>query len=208
VIELRTTQADTFAATLDGLSAAMFLVDAEGRIVHANAAGNAMLDDGSFIRSVNGRLAPVNSDAAQNLRDVFAAADLDDNAVGTKGISVPLVGREGEQVLAHALPLCSGSRSDTGRTYHDAVALFVHKAPTDTPPPPEMIAEIFKLTPSELRVLLATVEVGGGRDVAEALGISDNTVKTHLKRLYAKTGATRQADLVKLLAKFSSPLAV
>jgi DNA-binding CsgD family transcriptional regulator/PAS domain-containing protein len=206
VIELKTTQADTFAATLDGLSAAMFLVDAEGRIVHANAAGHAMLDDGSFIRVVNGRLAPVNSDAAQTLKDVFAAADLDDNAVGTKGISVPLVAREGEQVLAHALPLCSGTRSDTGKTYHAAAALFVHKAPVDAPPPPEAIAKTYKLTPSELRVLLATVEVGGGRDVAEALGISENTVKTHLKRLYAKTGATRQADLVKLLARFSSPL--
>jgi hypothetical protein len=46
------------------------------------------------------------------------------------------------------------------------------------------------------------VEVGGAPQVAETLGIGEGTVKTHLKRLYAKTGARRQADLVKLFAGY------
>ena len=69
-----------------------------------------------------------------------------------------------------------------------------------------MIAKAYKLTPTELRVLLAIVEVGGGPEVAEALGIADGTVKSHLSRLFEKTGARRQADLVKLVAGFSTPL--
>ena len=86
------------------------------------------------------------------------------------------------------------------------VALFVHKASLDTPSPPEVIAKAYKLTPSELRVLLAIVEVGGVPDVAGALGIAETTVKTHLGHLYQKTGANRQADLVKLVAGYSNPL--
>jgi DNA-binding CsgD family transcriptional regulator len=82
----------------------------------------------------------------------------------------------------------------------------VHKAALDAPAPPETIAKTFKLTPAELRVLLGVVEVGGAPEVAEALGIAASTVTTHLKHLYAKTGTSRQADLVKLVAKFSSPL--
>jgi DNA-binding CsgD family transcriptional regulator len=58
-----------------------------------------------------------------------------------------------------------------------------------------------------LRVLLAIVETGGVRETAEALGISQATVKTHLHRLFAKTDTRRQADLVKLAAGFASPLA-
>jgi DNA-binding CsgD family transcriptional regulator len=50
------------------------------------------------------------------------------------------------------------------------------------------------------------VEVGGVPQVAEALGIGESTVKTHLGRLYEKTGARRQADLVKLFAGYTSPL--
>ena len=75
-----------------------------------------------------------------------------------------------------------------------------------TPSPPEAIAKAYKLTPTELRVLLAIVEVGGVPEVAEALGVAETTVKTHLGRTYQKTGANRQADLVKLVAAFSNPL--
>jgi DNA-binding CsgD family transcriptional regulator len=69
-----------------------------------------------------------------------------------------------------------------------------------------VIAKAYKLTPMELRVLLAIVEVGGVPEVAEALGVAETTVKTHLGRVYKKTGTGRQADLVKLVAAFSSPL--
>jgi DNA-binding CsgD family transcriptional regulator len=42
---------------------------------------------------------------------------------------------------------------------------------------------------------------------ATLLGISENTLKTHLNRIYAKTGRSRQADLVKLVADIGTPLA-
>ena len=40
-------------------------------------------------------------------------------------------------------------------------------------------------------------------EIAEALGIADGTVETHLGHLFQKTGAKHQADLVKLVAGFS-----
>jgi DNA-binding CsgD family transcriptional regulator len=66
---------------------------------------------------------------------------------------------------------------------------------------------MYRLTPTELRVLLAIVDVGGVPEVAAALGVAVTTVKTHLGRLFEKTGVARQADLVKLVAGFSTPLA-
>ncbi len=81
----------------------------------------------------------------------------------------------------------------------------VHKAALATPSPPEAIAKAYKLTPMELRVLLAS-RSWGVPEVAEALGVAETTVKTHLGRTYQKTGANRQADLVKLVAAFSNPL--
>jgi len=42
--------------------------------------------------------------------------------------------------------------------------------------------------------------------VAAALGVADTTVRTHVSRLFEKTGASRQADLVKLVAEYSAPL--
>ena len=207
VIELQTTQAATFADTLDGISAGMLLVDARGGIVHANASGHAMLAEGSVLRAAGGKLAASNADAEEALYDVILAAGSGDAAVGIKGIAVPLPAREGERYVAHVLPLTSGARRRAGTSYAAVAALFVHKAALDQPPPPEAIAKTFQLTPSELRVLLGIVEVGGAPEVAEALGIAETTVKFHLKHLYEKTGAGRQADLVKLVAGFTTPLA-
>ena len=71
---------------------------------------------------------------------------------------------------------------------------------------PELIARTFDLTPAELRVFLSIVEVGGVPETAAVLGIAETTAKTHLHRVFAKTGVSRQADLVKLAAGFSNPL--
>jgi DNA-binding CsgD family transcriptional regulator len=206
VIDLAKAEAASLADTLDGISAAMVLVDATGRIVHANAAGHVMLDRADVVHADAGRLAVKDPQADQALADTFATAGDGDAAVGIKAIAVPLVARGGERYVAHVLPLTSGARRRAGTSYAAVAALFVHKAALDTPSPPEAIAKAYKLTPMELRVLLAVVEIGGVPEVAEALGIAETTVKTHLHQTYRKTGANRQADLVKLLAAFSNPL--
>ena len=61
------------------------------------------------------------------------------------------------------------------------------------------VAQFYKLTAAERRVLSAVVESGRVRSVADALGISQATVKTHLQNIFGKTGARRQIDLVKLV---------
>lgn len=207
VIDLKQAEAAMLAQTLDGLRAAMFLVDASGRVVHANAAGHMILADGDILRATGGgRLASGQSEINETLSDIFSAAFEGDAAVGTRGIALPLTARTGERHVAHVLPLTSGLRAQT-RLRHTAVAaVFVHKTALEAPSPPEAIAKAYTLTPTELRVFLALVEVGGVPEVAEALGIANSTVKTHLSRIYEKTGAGRQADLVKLVAGFSNPL--
>jgi DNA-binding CsgD family transcriptional regulator len=204
VIELKTAQAATFADTLDGITAAMFLVDARGRLVHANAAGNALIADADLLRMSGSRLAAADTQGDQALTEIFAAAGTGDEALGVKGIALPLTSRGGDRYVAHVLPLTSGARRQTGAAFAAAAALFVRKAALESPGPLEVIAKTYRLTPSELRVLLGVVEVGGAPEVAEALGVAETTVKFHLKRLFEKTGTRRQAELVKIVAGYSN----
>jgi DNA-binding CsgD family transcriptional regulator len=206
VIDLKTTEAASLSDTFDGLSAGMLLVDDTARIVHANASGHAMLAANDFLRTVGGRLVAGDAQTDQALQDTFAAAGSGDAALGIRGIAVPLIACDGDCYVAHVLPLTSGARRRTGASYSAVAALFVHKAALETPSPPEVIAKRFGLTPSELRVLLGIVEVGGVSETAVALGIAETTVKTHLHHLFVKTGTSRQAELVKLVAGFSNPL--
>jgi DNA-binding CsgD family transcriptional regulator len=205
-IDLKSAETASLTDAFDGLVAGMFLTEGNGRIVHANAAGHAILAEADFLRATSGRLVAANPDSNHALKDVLAAAENGDAAIGTRGISLPFATRTGENYVAHVLPLKSGARRRAGSAHSAAAAIFVHKAALEIPSAPEAIARHYRLTPTELRVLLAIVEVGGVPEVAEALGVADTTVKTHLGNLYGKTGTGRQADLVKLVAGFASPL--
>jgi DNA-binding CsgD family transcriptional regulator len=63
----------------------------------------------------------------------------------------------------------------------------------------ETIGRSHQLTPGEMRVLQALVEVGGIRDISAALAISPTTVKTHLRHIFQKTGAKGQAALIRMV---------
>jgi DNA-binding CsgD family transcriptional regulator len=205
-IKHKQAQTVCFSDVFDGLSAGMILVDAHGNIVHANAAGNAILEAADFLRAVCGRLVAGDPSVNIALRDILVAASAGDAALGTRGIALPLIAHDGERHVAHVLPLTSGARRATSVTYNAVAALFVRRAALEAFAPPEIIGEMYKLTPTELRVLLAIVDIGGVPEVAAALGVAVTTIKTHLSRLFEKTGVARQADLVKLVAGFSTPL--
>lgn len=204
-IESKEAETATFADIFDGMNAGVIVIDANCGIVHANAAGKDILSSGDLLRSVGGRLAAGDANVDQTLRETVAGTEHDTES-GAKSIVLPLSARDGERYLAHVLPLTSVARRRASAR-SAAAAMFVRKAALEAPSPPEVIRSSYNLTPAELRVLLAIVEIGGVPDVAAALGIADTTVKTHLSRLFEKTGAARQADLVKLVAAYATPLA-
>jgi DNA-binding CsgD family transcriptional regulator len=204
VVDVGQTEAAIFVDILDGLGVGVFLMSASGRIVHANIAGRAMLTANDFIYAVRDRLTARDTTADRALRTALVAAT--DGHAAAGAIAVPLISEDYEHYVAHVLPLTSETKHRAGIASGAVAALFVRKAAMDHPSLPDNIARHYELTPTELRVLLAVVEVGGGPEVAETLGIAESTVKTHLHRLYQKTGTRRQTDLVKLVAGFSSPL--
>jgi DNA-binding CsgD family transcriptional regulator len=63
----------------------------------------------------------------------------------------------------------------------------------------QQLVDAYGLTAAEARVAISALSGGTTSDAVLALGISRNTVKTHLRRVFAKTGAKRQADLAALL---------
>ena len=207
MFDLKVAEAATLADTFDGLRAGMCLVGADGRIVHANAAALAMFGDGEILREVRGRLVAREPRVDQALREMFAAAGAGGAALDTKVKAVPLIGKGGERYVAHVLPLTFDARRRAGVAYTAVAALFIRNTSVIGKAPAEAIGKAFKLTPVEIRVLQAIVDVGGVPEVAAAFGVADTTIKTHLGRLFEKTGAARQADLVKLVAGYATPFA-
>ena len=207
-IQLNRAEAATLTDTLDSLAAGLFLMGEKGRLVQANMAGHAIISEGSILRAAGGRLIATDPIADFAMRAAFASIDVGGAGLGTQGIAVPLAGADGRHYVAHILPLTSGARRKTGAGYSAVAAVFVSRTKIEAPAAPQVIAKLYGLTPSELRVLLAVFEAGGVSDTAGALGISEATTKTHLHRLFAKTNTRRQADLVRLVAGFTGPVAM
>jgi DNA-binding CsgD family transcriptional regulator len=203
-IEIRKSETATFADILDGLSAGIFLVNARCDIVHANAAGESMLCDDDFLRSISGQLVARDAKASRGLHEIVANGG---GGTAANSGAFSLTAHDGARYAAHLLPLASVVRNGARAPSKAVAAIFVRKVELDGQSCSELVGRAFGLTPAELRVLLAIVEVGGVPETSQTLGVAETTVKTHLQRVFSKTGASRQADLVKLAAGFANPLA-
>jgi DNA-binding CsgD family transcriptional regulator len=193
--------------TLNSLASAVFLVEATGRIVFSNRPAGEILSAGRIVHDVGGLLRLADPEANRVLEKALRATGADQPRFDGIGTAIVLNDeRRQQRWLAHVLPLTSGARRDSGLQNSAIAAVFFRQAALSIPTPLENFSKSYKLTASETRVLLAVVDVGGVREIAEALGLSDATVKTHLRRVFEKTGTRRQAELVKLMASFATPL--
>lgn len=89
--------------------------------------------------------------------------------------------------------------------YHQpSVLIFISDPEQQTKAAEERLQQLYALTPAEAR--LTVILIRGLSIVAAELGISQNTARTHLKRIFQKTGTHRQSALVNLL--LTSPVTV
>jgi DNA-binding CsgD family transcriptional regulator len=204
VIETHKTTVAALSDTLMRLADAVFLVDYRGRIVFSNAAGTGLLRGGKIVRA-QASLIAVDARANRLLQEAIAATESGQADISTKGVAIRLSASGSECWLAHVLPLTASAREQAGIPEAATAAVFVRKASLANPTALETVAKLYKLTAMEVRVLQAVVEIGGAPLASEALGVSEATVKTHLRNLFQKTDSRRQADLVKLVAGAASP---
>jgi DNA-binding CsgD family transcriptional regulator len=205
-VNLRDAEAATFIHLLDGLRAGIFLIDAQQRMVHANASGRELLEKGEVIRIDDGRLIANERNGGKMLEVGVARAAKGGSALIGEALAMALESGDGGNHVAHLLPLTVGARRSSAECYEAVAVLIVHRAELALPPAYQRFVERYKLTPAEARVGLAIAQIGGIPEAATALGIGPTTVRTHLQRVFSKTDIRRQADLVRRVAALATPL--
>lgn len=209
MLDMKSLVNEALETTLNALASAVVLVDATGSILQANWAAQTMFSMGGPILSLHGKLGTHRADATHALRAAIVRATDDESMLGYGGIGVPIPGLDQNMVIvssvAHVFPLKSGNLRP-GLALGAAAAVFVTPPGENTPPPFETLAALYDLTPTEARVM---VEIASGKNraaTAEALGIADSTVKTHLAHVFEKTRTSEQAELAKLVANLTPPV--
>ncbi len=196
IMDQASCEAATFRDLVDGLATAVLLVDADGGLVHTNHAAQTLLGQRTDnVASMHGVLRLDKGQLRRMLRQ-FAG----------EGSAAVLETTIGTRMVAHMLPLAGKTRVFPGLGEEPVAAIFIQPGSFNPPSIPQALARAFDLTPAELRVALSTLRHEKVAEVAENLGVSEATVKTHLSHIFSKTDTRRQADIVKLVAGFSAPI--
>jgi DNA-binding CsgD family transcriptional regulator len=149
--------------------------------------------------AANSHLVPSDRKARLALARALNEADLP-----TSGFTIALPGEDNAGLIATILPL-AGGQSICG-AFPGMVAIFVQDPIVMPPFPGEAFAELYGLTGSELRVLLAMAPGLSVKQAAETLGIGETTAKSHLQHIYSKTGMSKQTELMRLVMSSTPPV--
>jgi PAS domain S-box-containing protein len=135
--------------------------------------------------------------AAENDQFVRALAAMDGETDSPSGRTIPVAATDEHPPLAYSLVRMTGI---TGGTLAVLVVTAIGALGV---PPTELVERLFALAPAEARVAALIASGASPRQAAIELGLSEGTVRTTLKHVFAKTGVSRQSTLAALLARFS-----
>ena len=183
---------------LDKLSAGIVLLDHSAKIIFANAAASAQSRDNGPFRFRRSVLTAASSRHAQQLETLIQDA-LHGVPVNSMSVPHPDDGRL-LAVLVASLRSRDLDRFSDLHFKNAAAFVFIIDPANRTGIPLAWIMDAYGLTQAEARVAVAASAGTTVFETSMQLGLSPNTVKTHLRRVFGKTGVSRQAELARLIA--------
>jgi DNA-binding CsgD family transcriptional regulator/PAS domain-containing protein len=192
---------EMLSATFETNRAGIILVDQQLSILHTNSQALEMLGGGNPIRMVNGKLV-LREDLSQSA--LVAGVASAQAKMGGRGTGIPTKRNDGSILLVHIFPL-KDAVIRQGVASRATAAVIVAPSPGPIDLNSETLSLLYDLTPAECRIVNLLVEGLTMAEAAARLGIAPSTVKTHVLRIYEKTGTHRQMELAVLLRNMTSP---
>jgi DNA-binding CsgD family transcriptional regulator len=192
-------RAEALAEMGDRALAAVVLTDAFGRVAEANRLARAILEDADGLLIRDGVLRAARSDDSARL-----ARLIDEAAGGVEGLTfmrrsgvMQVVRRSCRRPLALVVSPTRAAASPFGRSRAVTIAF----ADPDRAPEADadLLARLYRFTAREASVAALLLQGRSPGEAADELAMSENTVRTHIRHVFDKTGVERLADLVRLL---------
>lgn len=189
---------------LDRIDTGVLVLDGSGSILQASLRARSLLSDNAELAVVGGRLtlrpAALQDRLLSRLQDVLIVA------AGRTGRAAAALSIPRRQRVPLALEL-SPLRPSARLFEEQRPACLVFIRDPQAPMAVDRLRDLFGLTRTEGLVAAALGQGHSLEDIAAGMSIGLATVRTHLKRLLAKTGTHRQAEAVALLARSVSTVA-
>lgn len=196
-----TSERDLYAGAVDQLTVATIILDEQGRVLNTNALAKALLEERSGLGLRDQHLHIGGRDQNRELQDALT--------------TVIRAQQRGEATVVRALRIPrQGGRSDLGLVVRPipaaewgegqgtpCAAVFISDPDLRETASQQTLGELFGLTPAEANLAILLSRGLSLSEVSEAQNISQHTARAQLKSIFAKTGVSRQAELVRLVLK-------
>jgi DNA-binding CsgD family transcriptional regulator len=203
ILDVRSIERAHMAEALDALRCGVVLTDDRGGILHANRSAEHMMSNGGPIRSVRRVIAASTSSGSRELRKAIMLAARNEAQPGETSTAIRLTEADLPPAYAHVLPMITGELRT--RLQPNAVAAVFIGVP-DEQNGIGLLARAFNLTASETRILESLMAGHTLAETAQHFSIARSTAKTHLDHIFAKTGVSRQTELVRLTMQLTQPV--
>lgn len=201
-LEQQRAESIIYGRTVSALGIGVVLLDLAGRIISTNAQADAILDESLPVRRCEGRLRLAGSaqrEFALALARLASGPDATVEAISTDDEA----GRKLNLVMKRADAL-----TGRGTMGSPAIVAYVGSRAQDLSSGMITVVErLLGLSPTEARLALLLANGHGFDEIARRLRVTETTARTYCKRALAKTGAQRQAELVRLVAESLARLA-
>ena len=196
-----TSERDIYAGAVDQLSVATIILDEKGNLINTNAMASALLSEGDGL-SLRGKRLHIegrntNRELQAALASVIGAQQSGETSL-VKALRVPRPGgRSALGLVVRPVPMSEWSEGQVG----PCVAVFISDPDQRDSASQQTLGELFSLTPAEANVAILLARGLSLAEVSKAQNISPHTARAQLKSIFAKTGVSRQAELVRMVIK-------
>lgn len=196
----------TYTAIFDKLRIATLVTDRFSTVEYANAAARDLLDRGEGIGLNRGKLTAVNGAATAALRTEILRVTTEEQSRSADRHLVRL--RRPERTSDLLLSISTLGQATDAETLFGQdlyVVLFLCDPEARYEGDTEAFQRLFGLTMAEAEVLRRLSSGDSLRGIATELDRSQETVRTHLKSVYRKTGVASRGELMRLVSAVDLP---
>jgi len=192
------TERQLYSTTMDRMLVGMIVFDEKGAVMRTNRVAEALLEGKDGIRIVQNELhADFPAEDRELQRLISLALDSPGTAPGVAE-AMSLTRRSGRaslSVLVRPIPIGEWSED----SHRPTAVAFIRDPDQKSQFSLEMVRNLFGLTSAEATLALLLANGLTLDEAAAELKIRKNTIRAHLRSIFAKTGVRRQTTLVHLL---------
>ncbi|MCB1846237.1 MAG: helix-turn-helix transcriptional regulator [Halieaceae bacterium] len=186
------------------------LLDGDRRIVNCNPFAAHLLESADGLRVARTRVMAASRGEDQRLQPLLKACCERESDGPALAEAITLTRKDGiSKLYVLVKPLASAGSHRSAPSMMDLgegpgsprASVYVTMAEELDPGQKEILQQLFNFTPSEAKVAIALANGLSLDDIADELCVSRNTLRTHLRSAFQKTGVNQQSALVSLVLR-------